>query len=157
MSYFGFKGGIKWPFFSWHLYGYNVDKNIKFYELYVADDEGTEIKYDARAVPPTLTTPLRRLAERMTTMSEVEINEIGTFLYKGACSYRQKIKSGSISLKKLVKFPSHQFGFKWDVENLNSLNEFTCLRVYKVKAELSEDGTTLIGIEREKQLDLRFK
>jgi hypothetical protein len=147
MLFYGFAGGIRWPFFSWHLYAIEINEELDYYELRIADSLNHEIKYDARAVSPTLTTPVRRLAGKMPSMNDKKLEELGQFLFYNACVYRKTVEKAEFNFGKWIKFPPHQFGYKWKKENLAKLGPFKYIRVYRVKTLIDEKGRAVLDYQ----------
>ena len=145
----GLSGRSYWPFFSWHLFGLEQTEHITFHEFRLSDKDGQEIKYDERAVPPTLATPLRRLAADFPNLSEEDQEEIGRFLLTNANEYRQQILETDPSVLSYLKFPPHQIGFAWTDENLSHIGPYESLVVYKVRGEFSPDGQKILTVEKE--------
>lgn len=141
----GLTGGFLWPFFGWGLYAQRAQETIAFYELRVADREGNEIKLDARAAPPSLATPLNRLAAKIAAKDANFRDEVSRFLLIRARSYRHQVERDGSGAGPLWKFPPHQGGVLWTRAHLASLGRLQMVRVYRVEAHFSEDGTRLLS------------
>ena len=140
----GLTGGWCWPFFNWHLYAYSSSTNFSFNEIRLADVHGNEIKYDARAVPPSLATPVRRLASAYPGLPAQNARELSDFLVSQASVYRGKIESGENRVLSLLKFPRHQMGYKWTKELLSNMSDFSEIRIYRIDINLSRDGREIL-------------
>lgn len=145
----GITGRTYWPFFSWHLFGLEQTQDLAYHEFRLQDADGREIKYDERAVVPTLATPLRRLAAKYPDLPTKDQNEIGYFLLSNAIDYQELILTTDTSLLAQLKFPPHQIGFAWTDENLSEIGPIETLVIYKVNARFSEDGREIQLVEKE--------
>jgi hypothetical protein len=138
----GSTGLFAWPFFNWHLYPGERSAEESFYELRVVDADGDELKYDARAAPPILATPVKRLTTQMATEYTAEQRRrMGCYLLDRARSYRAEV--GEPSIGEAVKFPRHQFGFRWQPRHLDGIDRITAVRGYAVTVEVTPDGREL--------------
>lgn len=142
----GTTGLVVWPFFSWHLYGDARSEDRTFYKLQVVGENGTELPYDARAVPPALATPIRRHARELATRYPPgEQRRFGCFLLQNAAAYRYDRLSGdSISISAL-KFPRHQYGVHWSKQQARNLGRVRAITVQRRDVVLSERGTSTVA------------
>lgn len=136
-------GGITaWPMFSWHLYPEPLPQEQQYHEFRVVDAQGTELKYDARAAPPAIPTPMNRHAETLATeFDRSERQQAGCFFLQRADSYRGQV--GNKSFWRYAEFPPHQFGYEWTPERLDGLGPIVELRIYRVTQTISPDGTEI--------------
>lgn len=141
----GLTGGVVWPFFGWGLYAQRAQETIAFYEVRVADHLGNETRLDARAVAPSMATPLNRLAARIADGDAAYRDAISVFLLEGARSYRRRVDERGRVDAALWKFPPHQGGYQWTRADLAYLGELHKVRVYRVEAQFSADGTRLLS------------
>lgn len=141
----GFTGTMAWPFFSWHLYAYEAPAHFVFLQIRVADRAGREIRYDARATPPSLTTPLRRFASQFATYSREDAQEFARFLLDQASAYRARLGQPDPTVWSRLRFPRHQLGFRWSSETISDFGDFEEVRLYRVEVALSHDGRTLLS------------
>ncbi|SCA63537.1 hypothetical protein SCG7109_AR_00090 [Chlamydiales bacterium SCGC AG-110-M15] len=140
----GLTGKTPWPFYNWFLYPNAGENEATFYQINLADANGNKIIYDYRAAPPTLMTPLRRLAQNMAlNFTEEENLVLAQFLLNRAQTYRQRDFSGQA----IWHFPSHQFGLKWGKSNTADIGPFKILQLYKISAVLSDDGSRIISLD----------
>ena len=130
---------------SWHLYAHLYSADFQYHELRIADADGHEIQYDARAVPPSLATPIKRFAERLPDLTDTDQKAFSRFLLENASTYRRKIEEGKPALLDWIPFPRHQWGFRWSESTLGELSSFEEIRVYLIQAELSDDGRHLLN------------
>lgn len=135
--YCGLSGANHYPFISWHLFGYRAEPLIDFFELRVADEQGKELKYDARAVRPSLASPIRRLALKMAEMRSDQFVELSIFLTNEARLYYIQPP-----ILDELKFPPHQIGYKWKDTDIGIP---VGLRIYRVEVQFSEDGREVIA------------
>lgn len=138
-----------WPFFSWHLYATRTGTEVTFSELRVAEADGDELKYDARAMPPTSQTPLVRFAQRIQELEPEEAGEFAEVLLQAANRYADDLQGGRPNLLERLRFPRHQFGFQWSHEDVAGVEEFIELRVYEVQAQFSNDGRAITSVTEE--------
>ncbi len=149
----GLTGVWAWPFFTWHLYRYRAPTDVTFYEIRVADGAGHELKYDARAVPPSLATPLTRFAARFPTYSPKHSRAFANYLLERARTYRARIETGRRGYLRYLRFPRHQLGFYWTKDLLAGLGPFEKVRIYRVHLRLSGDGEELLAREEQPVAD----
>lgn len=136
--------GTVWPICSGRLYPRVEPTERKYYEIRVVDSNGQELKYDARALNLTTATWLHRLPGDMQGYTDEQNQELERYLLQKARGYRQVVERGALRIATLLKFPSHQFGFRWTKAMLHRYAEFTEIRRYRVRAVLSTDGRRLI-------------
>ncbi len=154
LLWFGLTGDMAWPFFGWHLYAYEGKTDLTFYEVRLADDAGRELRLDARAAPPTMSTPLTRIGDRMAHLEPERAAPIAAFLVDRAGDYRQRVEREGIARRPWWQFPPHQSGYRWTRDRLTGLGPFRELRVYRIEATFSPDGREVL--ERREQLAARF-
>ena len=148
----GFAGRWVWPFFSWHLYAFEAPTEMVYYDIRVADADGDEWRYDARAASPTLATPIRRFAQKLPDKNPDEARALAAFLLDRAEGYRQRVLSGDANYN-WFKFPPHQIGIAWDRQSLKEADAFESLRVYRIEAEITSDGRQVLREEAERVWD----
>lgn len=134
-----------WPFFSWHLYATRTQPEITFSEVRVADAEGNEIKLSARGIPPTMATPMRRFGDKLLELEPEHAQELARFFLEKANERADRLRNENETFWRFLKFPRHQYGYRWSKEMLEGLGPFVELRVYTVDAEFSEDGRELLS------------
>ena len=150
----GFSGRIHWPFFGWHLYAHAAKHHITFYEVRVADARGRAIRLDARAAPPTMATPLNRIAKRMKDLPGDDGLRVANFLLRKATDYRTEVERRGHVDHPIWKFPPHQMGYRWTVDDLAHFGPFVELQVVRIDGLFTPDGR---GVrERREQLIVRY-
>jgi hypothetical protein len=154
----GIFGVYSWPIFSWHLYPQQEDTSVTYYQQLVVTEGGEEMVYDARAVKPALATPLKRDAKQFATSYSKDQQRIyGCFLLREANEELDKRKSDAGWGISSLRFPPHQFGYKWSDEDIESTERFVQIRTYRVDATVNESGTEVTATEREFQVEVRGK
>lgn len=139
MIYCGVLGVTFWPMNDWHLYGSEVPQSQTYYEFRVSDGDA-ELKYDARAAPPAIPTQITRYAERSANQySSEQQHRLGCYFLDRAREYRKRV--GSRPLSRYLRFPPHQYGYRWTSSKLEGVEELTELRVYRVDQRLTKNGT----------------
>lgn len=137
----GLTGLYVWPFFSFHLFESPGSEQITFHELRVADGEGQEIRYDARAAPPIVGSISRRYSNAMVGAERFSTNETlvqACYFLSQAREYREQIDNEE---QKVSITPRHQRDFRWTAERLNGFNELDRIRIYSVEATIATDGS----------------
>jgi len=135
----GLVGRTTWPFFSWHLYAFRAGPEVSFAELRLVDEAGRELRYDPRAIPPSLPTPLRRLAGRLPELPAPAQREISDFLVGRAETFRSQLRSG-LPWWRWLRFPPHQWGWAWSSEAVAPTQGFQRLRVYRNDVRFDPQG-----------------
>lgn len=141
LFWYGIGGGIGWPFVAWHLFQHPTSEPYSYYELRIVDEKGNELKYDARAAPPTLATPVNRDARLIASDTAIS-HDLACFYLDKAREYRDSIGKPAPAWE-FLKFPRHQFGFEWDRTGVDSMGRFIAVRVYRVQHWTSTDGTEI--------------
>lgn len=143
----GLTGLATWPFFPWQLYDNAGPTDATFYEMRVVDNNGNELRYDARAAHPIVGSISRRYARNMAgtgwaayTENEAQIQ--GCYFLKQALEYRKR----DLSPAHPSVVPRHQWDMKWTRQQLDNYAEFTSLRVYRVNVLVAENGTQLQSV-----------
>ncbi|TNE68471.1 hypothetical protein EP331_15640 [bacterium] len=145
--YFGLSGRTQWPFFNWNLYVRKGNDHIVFNE-FRACFENIKLKYDARYIPPTLSTPLGRYAQSFPTWKEQYQNEFVDFLDNGV----EVFVNGSInSALQIAKFPRHQLGYKWS-PYFEAMGKYVGIELWNCDVRILEDG----NITRKDSLIMRL-
>jgi hypothetical protein len=142
----GLTGLYAWPFFSWHLYEAPGPERVTFDEIRVADGEGNEIRYDARASPPIVGSIARRYANAMVgdssnPFSRDEIRAQACYFLSHANDYREQITKREHGTSGLSITPRHQRDFRWTTERLRGFGEFDRIRIYTVDTTIADDGS----------------
>ena len=145
----GLTGRTSWPFFSWHLYGIQQDDTFKYYEMRVSDGAGNELKYDARAVRPSLATPIRRYAAQIASADPNDQTELLKFFLEEAQEYQGKLEQSPPNFFRFLKFPDHQYGYRWPDAELSDLGPIESIKIYKVDADLTNNGQDIESLYRE--------
>jgi hypothetical protein len=130
------------PFSHLHKYTEASSNPTTYYQIYVVDESGDELRYDGDAAPPagTLIGFGRGIA---TEYSEPKAESTAEYLLDHAITYRQRIRAGR-GIEPYLDFPPHALGYGWDRETLAEHGEFVGLRVYHVELRYTESG---LGIE----------
>jgi hypothetical protein len=145
----GLTGNTVWPFFSWHLYGIPQTEEFEYYEIRVSDAAGNALKYDARAVRPSMATPLRRYAAQIAQAPTAEQTELMRFFLTEAQIYQQEVRNNDGGFYKNLKFPDHQYGYRWTKSTIDQMGNIETIVIYKVEANLSSDGQAIESLKRE--------
>lgn len=143
----GLSGRFVWPFFNWHLYPALAPRERTFHQLRAVDDRGREFAYDARAAPPALSTPIRRIAGRIPSLDPERADALGAFLLAEAESYRRRLASGGMRWWRALRFPRHQLGVSWAAASAPPDRPLVGLRVVRIAAELSPDARAVVRRE----------
>ncbi|MFC4438558.1 MULTISPECIES: hypothetical protein [Natrialbaceae] len=132
------------PFIHMQKFSQPEQQTETFHMMYVADENDTELYLDSRAVPPFLNVHIRQEAKNMVyDYGSGETVELSCFFINQANSYRNQILSGNHQGSHL-SFPTHKFEKHWTVNDVESVSEFTELRVYEIMIKTSEDGTKVV-------------
>lgn len=140
------------PFHTWHLYSNRTGTELTFREIRVADAEGNERKFDARATPPMIQTPAIRHAQRFEELEPEEAAEFADFILRGANHYADLVLNDKFPWHEALRFPRHQFGYRWDQEMLADVGSFVELRIYEINAVFSDDGKGVVSVEESLKL-----
>jgi hypothetical protein len=134
------------PFSHLHKYTGESSNPTTYYEIYVVDESGDELRYDGNAAPPAGF--LARFATAITTdYSEPKAKSAAEYLLKRAIAYRQRIEDGR-GVAPHVDFPPHALGDSWDEKTLARHGEFVALRIYRVELRYAESGLSVESRDR---------
>lgn len=126
------------PFSNLHKYTGTSSNPTTYYDVYVVDADGNELRYDGNAAPPAGT--LIRFGRGIATeYSEPKATATADHLLDRGRSYRGRVESGR-GVGPHVDFPPHALGDSWDAETLSAYDEFVTLRVYHVELHYTESG-----------------
>lgn len=115
-------------------------EEAEFYHVYLADDDGDEIRYDARAAEPILNTRLDAYAGDVVNEQDNETRtQSASFLLQQARDYRSEIQSGRPLLTHF-KFPRHEIDYGWQPTEISQYGPFVELRIYRITYSTTEDG-----------------
>jgi len=131
------------PFSHLHKYTGTSSNPTTYYDVYLVDSDGDELRYDGSAAPPagTLIRFGRGIAAEYPAS---KANATAAHLFDRGQSYRGRIEAGR-GIEPYVDFPPHALGYHWDRERLAEYDEFVALRVYHVELRYTESG---LDIER---------
>lgn len=115
----------------------------------VVDESGYEIKYDARAAPPSLATTIRRLSGELVQMDDSDASATSSFLLTVAEDYRGSLTEER-TMFEWVRFPRHQHGYRWTDDNLAMLSAISEIRIYKIDVEFSQSGRVILETTQQK-------
>lgn len=131
------------PFMYWYKFSEPREQTVTSYEIRVADGNGNEIVYDARAAPPMLNSmsTLARQLDREYDRSTRRV--VAQHLLESARDYRGRIDRGGFAPRGVLDFPRHTLDYRWTEERLTGYGTFTAVRVYALSTRTTDDGTTL--------------
>jgi hypothetical protein len=143
------------PFMHWYKFSEPRTEELSSHLIKVADSDGKELLYDARATPPLLGSSLYTLGYQMEEFySEEKRSRVGRYLLAHACWYRERVERGSIRPLEWVEFPRHVLDYEWSRRELSTYAEFTAIRVYGVEIRTSEDGLRATSYEETRVLEI---
>jgi hypothetical protein len=131
------------PFMHWYKFSEPRGQEVTSYEIRVADADGNEIVYDARAAPPLINS-MSTLARHMHTDYDTETRErVARHLLTNANAYRERVEQKGADPAGLLAFPRHTLDYRWTEERLQGHSTFVSVRVYKLTTRTTDDGTEL--------------
>jgi hypothetical protein len=134
------------PFTHLHKYTEASSNPTTYYEVYVVDANGAELRYDGDAAPPAGT--ITRFGTGIATeYGPAEAESTAAYLLDRAIRYRQQVRDGR-GVGSRLDFPPHALGDGWDAETLARYDEFVGLRVYRVELRYEASGLAIEGRNR---------
>ncbi|WP_135365003.1 hypothetical protein [Halosimplex halophilum] len=141
------------PFTHLHKYTESSSNPTAYYEIYVVDANGNELRYDGNAARPAGT--LTRFGGGIATeYSDAEAKSTAAYLLDRARRYRQRVRDGR-GVRSHVDFPPHALGDRWDGETLARYDDFVGLRVYAVELRYEASGRSIDERDRTLVASLR--
>lgn len=141
------------PFVDMNKFSERTDDEFTYYEIRMVDEDGAEIRYDLRAVPPVSGASRHtRLAGMMINdFSDAERLEMAAFLYESAVEYRAEIESGQMPLHERFEAPYYSQEPPWEASEMEAMSAFESIRVYELTIVYGEDDTEIVDrSERER-------
>lgn len=129
------------PFSNLHKYTETSSNPTTYYDVYLVDAEGNELRYDGSAAPPSGT--LIRFGRGIATeYDEPKARSTADHLLERGITYRQHIEDDR-GIGHHVDFPPHALGYSWDRDMLAEYDDFVELRVYHVELRYTESGLAI--------------
>lgn len=119
------------PLVDMHKFSSPPGEEIHITDIYIVDENGTEIRYDYRAIPPSSGASRNPSSEMRHNISNKEQLEWATFLIENAERYREEIISEDKSFVSYLSPPDQFVDKKWQVEDVNQLGSFETVRIYQ--------------------------
>jgi hypothetical protein len=88
---------------------------------------------------------MNRLAKRLVLLPPKFAQQVAVWLLARANGYRSEVDSEGVVYPWPWKFPRHQSGFQWTRGGLDGMGDFTELRVYRIDATFSADGSRMVA------------
>jgi len=134
------------PFSHLHKYTGTSSNPTTYYDVYVVDESGAELRYDGDAASPAGT--LIRFGRGIAVeYDEPRARTTASYLLDRGRTYRQRIEDGG-GIGHHADFPPHALGHSWHDEPLSSYGDFVALRVYHVELRYTASGLAIEDRER---------
>jgi len=114
------------------------------YELRLTDVDGKETLLDARATRPIPPSRLTLLGETLVeNCNATEREAMAAYLLEEARSYRNSVEADPLVRSDRLRFPQHEYGYRWTKRGLSEYGNFTGLRIYELERRLTRDGSAI--------------
>lgn len=142
------------PFVDMNKYADSTDEEFTYYEIRMVDGDGTELRYDTRAIPPVKGgTRHSRLGGLMVASdSDAERLELARFLFDSAVDYRAEVEADEPRRLERLQAPRYVDSEPWTGEDLEDMGPFRSLRVYEVTLVYEEDNTGIASRDERERL-----
>lgn len=143
------------PVVDMHKFSQPSPEERTYHEVRVVDADGTEIRYDTRAVPPMQGTRTSGLGRWMVERFDDERRlEMATFLLSEAEEYRAELLAGERGGLERLQPPRYVDESRWTAADVRGLERFESIRVYRHTIVFSEDSTEIESSETELRLEV---
>jgi hypothetical protein len=136
-------GVSPYPFVDLHLYSPAAPAALGVYELRVVDVDGTELRYDTRAIPPYTNARLNWLGNELVDGDEATRAATATFLLERAERHRERVLTAHQRPWDRLAFPHHVLDYRWTPDRLAHTGRFVAVRVYAVEVYFADDGRSV--------------
>lgn len=131
------------PVVDMHKFAEPTPEEQTYHELRVVDEDGQEIRYDTRAVPPVQGTRTSALGHRMVhRYDDGRRLELAAFLIREAEEYRESVLAGP-RLHERLEPPRYVDEARWTPAAVGEMSSFETIRVYRHTVVFSADSTTI--------------
>lgn len=143
------------PVVDMHKFPDPTPEEQTYHELRIVDEEGNEIRYDTRAVPPMQGTRTSRLGRWMVEdYTDEERLEMAGFLVGEAEEYRTELLADRREPLARLQPPRYVDEERWTASDVRGLSRFESIRVYRHTVVFSEDSTEIDSRETELRLEV---
>lgn len=142
------------PFVDMNKYADSTDEEFTYYEIRMVDAEGTELRYDTRAIPPVKGgTRHSRLGGLMVeSYSDGERLEMARFLFDSAVEYRAEVEADEARRLERLQAPRYVDSEPWTREDLADVEPFRSIRIYEVTLVYEDDNTGIASRDERERL-----
>lgn len=143
------------PVVEMHKFPDPTPEEQTYHELRVVDEDGNEIRYDTRAVPPMQGTRTSRLGRWMVERYADEKRlEMAGFLLDEAEEYRTELLADRRRPLERLQPPRYVDEERWTAADVRGLSRFESIRVYRHTVVYSADSTEIESRETELRLEV---
>lgn len=143
------------PVVDMHKFPDPTPEEQTYHEIRIVDEEGNEIRYDARAVPPMQGTRTSRLGRWMVEdYSDGQRLEMAGFLVGEAEEYRAELLADRRRPLERLQPPRYVDAERWTASDVRDLSRFESIRIYRHTVVFSEDSTAIDSRETELRLEV---
>lgn len=142
------------PFVDMNKYADSTDEEFTYYEIRMVDGDGTELRYDTRAIPPVKggTRHSRLGGLLVESYSEAERLEMARFLFDSAVEYRAAVEADEPRRLERLQAPRYVDSEPWTREDLADVKPFRSIRVYEVTLVYEDDNTGIASRDERERL-----
>lgn len=143
------------PFVDMNKYADSTDEEFTHYEIRMVDENGTELRYDTRAIPPVKggTRHSRLGAMMVESYSEEKRLELARFLFESAVDYRAEVESGGSRPLERLEAPRYVDSEPWTRQDLSPMGSFESIRIYERTIVYEEDNSGIASHEERERLE----
>lgn len=143
------------PVVDMHKFAEPTPEEQTYHEFRVVDEDGDEIRYDTRAIPPMQGTRTSTLGSAMVNRYDDERRlELAAFMVENAREYRADVEAGGPSPAERLQPPRYVDDERWTAADLAGLSAFESIRVYRHTIVFSADSTEIESKETTLQLEV---
>lgn len=142
------------PFVDMNKYADSTDEEFTYHEIKIVDGDGTELRYDTRAIPPVKGgTRHSRLGGLMVEVhTDEERLEMARFLFDSAVEYRAEVEADEPRWLERLQAPRYVDSEPWTREDLADMGPFRSIRIYEVTLVYEDDNTGIADQDERERL-----
>lgn len=142
------------PFVDMNKYADSTDEEFTYHEIRMVDGDGTELRYDTRAIPPVKGgTRHSRLGGLMVeSYSDEERLAMARFLFDSAVEYRAEVEADDPRRLERLAAPRYVDSEPWTRDDLAEMGPFRSIRIYEVTLVYEDDDTGIADRDERERL-----
>lgn len=143
------------PVVDMHKFAEPTPEEQTYHEFRVVDEDGDEIRYDTRAIPPMQGTRTSALGSAMVNRyGDDRRLELAAFMLDNAREYRSDVEAGGPGGAERLQPPRYVDEERWTAAELSGHSRFESIRVYRHTIVFSADSTEIESKETSLELEV---